>query len=213
MRGGAGRNLPQRPCCTGGVDLDVDGVVGLAAEPRIRVRGEEDVCAHLCRIADVVRDEVVQARRDLASGRGRRASSRTRRRSRDPAERHPDEQRDREKEPEEDREPGASEVVVANDEADRSLVADIRHARILEQLAPSSARRLRHDPTSASAKLVIHIASPTRAMAYAPLPAGNASSTWPASGWIRWTTDRSLSVTQTSPSGPPGSLGGVPPSR
>ena len=67
--------------------------------------------------------------------------------------------------------------------------------------------------TSAPAKLVIHIASPTRAMAYAPLPAGNESSTRPASGSIRWTTDRSLSVTQTSPSGLPAASDGVPPSR
>ena len=106
------------PLLHGRVDLDVHGVVGLAAKPRVRVRREEDVRAHLRRIADVVRDELVQARRDLAlDEHGKPVHERDDER-RDPAQRHPDDERDREQQPEDDREPAPVQVV-ADDETDR----------------------------------------------------------------------------------------------
>ncbi len=83
------------------VDLEVDRIVGLAAKPRVRVRREKDVGADLCRVADVRRDEAVQAVGHLSldehgepvdeadDGRG------------DSAKRQPDEERDREEEAEE----------------------------------------------------------------------------------------------------------------
>ena len=113
----------------GWVDLDVDGVVLLDAEPRVRVRGEEHVRAHLRRVADVRRDEVVQAVRHLALDEHGEPVHEADDERRDPAERHPDEERDREEEPEEDRQTAAVEVV-ADDESDRPLL-DARHGRIL----------------------------------------------------------------------------------
>ena len=107
------------PLLHGRVDRDVHGIVGLAAEPRVRVRRKEDVGAHLRRIPDVVRDELVQARRDLAlDEHGEPVHERDDER-RDPPQRHPDDERDRQEEPEDDREPSSLQVV-ADDEPNRS---------------------------------------------------------------------------------------------
>ena len=111
------------------VDLHVDRIVLLHPEPRIRVRCEEHIRAHLGRIADVRRDEVVRARGHLAldehcepvhEGDEERGNS---------AQRHPDDERDREEEPEEHGDTRPLEVV-ADDESDRPVLS-ARHARIL----------------------------------------------------------------------------------
>ena len=99
------------------VDLDVDRVVLLNAEPRIRIGGEEHVRAHLRRVPDVRRDEVVRALRNLALDEDREPVHEAHDERGDASEHHPDDEREREKDPEQHREPAAHEVV-AHDESD-----------------------------------------------------------------------------------------------
>ena len=73
------------------VDLEVDGIVRLGPEPRVWIGGEEDVRAHLCRVAQVRRDEVVQALGHLALDEHGEPVHERHDGSCDPAQRHPHE--------------------------------------------------------------------------------------------------------------------------
>ena len=112
----------------GRVDLHVDRVVLLDPEPRIRVRSEEHVRAHLGRVADVRGDEVVRALGHLALDEHGEPVHEGDDERGDAAERHPDDERERQEDPEQHREPGALEVV-ADDESDGSV--SVRHGSIL----------------------------------------------------------------------------------
>ena len=105
----------------GRVDLDVDGIVLLNAEPRIRVRREEHVRADLRRVADVARDEVMEAVRHLRLDQHGEPVHEADDERRDAAQHDPEEEGDREEEPEEHRQAAALEVV-AHDEPDGALL-------------------------------------------------------------------------------------------
>ena len=109
------------------VDLDVDLVAGPAAESRVAPGGEEDVRVDVRRVADVRGEEVVQDRRHLGldhHGEPRREPDGP---GGDAPERQPDEVGNREQQPEEDGETRPHEVVLAQDEADRTTRLHGRH--------------------------------------------------------------------------------------
>ena len=128
----------------GRVDLHVDRVVLLDPEPRIRVRCEEHVRAHLGRIADVRRDEVVRALGHLALHEHCEPVHERDEERGDAAQDHPQQERDRQEDPEHHRETGALEVV-ADDESDRSVLS-ARHGRILPHKRDAASRRPRARP-------------------------------------------------------------------
>ncbi len=143
----------------GPVDLEVDRVPVLAPKPRIRIRREEHVRAHLRRIADVRRDEVVQAVRHLALDEHGEPVDEADDERRDPAQHHPDEHGDREEQPEEHREPVATEVVVADDEPDRPLGGTL-HGRIVARRPDVGLRRERAGVGSGEARHQHRVSGP-----------------------------------------------------
>jgi hypothetical protein len=111
---------PEPSLARRGADLDVDGILGRAGEARIRRRREREVRREVDRVPDVRGEEVVQRPGGPALEQDGEPDDEHERERRHAVQRHPDEMRQRENEPEQDREAPPREIV-GDDEANGAL--------------------------------------------------------------------------------------------